>query len=661
MKTATTLRTISAFIAVLVLLSASTMTGQDTNFRQRALRWGGSLGFNLNEASLGYQHLHKPFPNFDKPNTDNEKVNGNGTGIYGGILVEYLSTSWWGVQIRASYDMRDATVQDIFATPQTEFITRMAYLTFEPALRIDQHLVPNLSFNAGPVIAANLTGRYDFKADVNGPITDPDLGVPNRSVVSLGATFGTAYDIEISRGQNTSVFLSPFFDYSWIAAQRKALIDETQNSVQDVWSTQTFRVGLRVSWESRKPLDNNAYIAPYSTPARPAAAPLPSENRFYAILPNGNTILSKSVEGYFPVHPYVFFDKSSQEIPSRYTRLSKAEAQNFSTDNLGNFTTGENTEQQTNITQLMKVYYNVLNIYGDRMRKNPTTQVTLRSSDPEDRDAQVAANRIKSYLVDNFGIASGRISIDLDEPWKPSGSALSDPDYINMINDENRRVKMVFANTDMYNAVPYTIQDESPFENDMIINIESNVRFKTWSVVVTGMGRKLNAGPFRGRTAAIDLTKIMGDLREAEFKAAVSFSLQDGREVTEYLDFKMYHGTMVNNARRYLMIFDYNQSDAVRVYENRLRKEIVSGMESGNTVYVHGHTDVIGDEMANTALSQARADEVKSIIVDELGRTRKEVKVIAVGIGQQQMQYTFDNRFPEGRMYNRNVFVEVVK
>src|SRR5690606_29075977 len=152
----------------------------------------------------------------------------------------------------------------------------------------------------------------------------------------------------------------------------------------------------------------------------------------------GNTIMHKTVEGYFPVHPYIFFDKGSQEIPSRYTKLTRSEAGIFSTDNLGDFTTGDYTEKQTNINQLMKVYYNVLNIFGDRMRKSPNTSVTLRSSDPEDREAQIAANRVKSYLVDNFGIAANRISIEIDEPWSPSGSYLSDPDYINMINDENR-------------------------------------------------------------------------------------------------------------------------------------------------------------------------------------------------------------------------------
>ncbi|MBR9976145.1 MAG: OmpA family protein [Bacteroidetes bacterium] len=648
--------TFSAIIAVVLLLVGNDLTAQEAPFRLRALRWGGSLGLNFNKASLGYQHLHEPFPNFDKPNTDNEKVNGSGEGIYAGVLVEYLSPSWWGVQIRASYEMRDATVQDIYATPQTEFITRMAYLSFEPALRIDQHLIPNLSFTAGPLIAANLTGTYDFKANADGPVTNSDLGVPDRSVVSLGASFGAAYDVEILRGHNTSVFLSPFFDYSWIAAQRKAITTDTQNSVQDIWSTQTYRVGIRVSWESRKPVEETVYVPPV-----PRAATAPSENRFYAILPDGNMLVHKTVEGYFPVHPYIFFDKESQEIPARYTQLTNAEARQFSTDDFGNYVKGEYSSKQTNINQLMKVYYNLLNIYGDRMRKNPSTQLTLRSSDPEDREALVAANKVKSYLVNTFGISANRITIDVDKPWAPSGSASSNPEHAAMIADENRRVQFVFSNPAMYDAIPYTITDESPFENDMVFNIEREVRMKSWKVSITGENRVLNAGPFRARTATIDLSSLLGELREGDFKAAVIIALQDGREVTEYLDFKVYRGSDTKNASRYLMIFDYNESKAVRVYENRLREEIVKGMVSGNSVYIHGHSDVIGSEEENQTLSQSRADEVKIIVDDELRRTKKDVKVVAVGIGQQKMQYTFDNRYPEGRMYNRNVFVEVIK
>jgi len=84
-------------------------------------------------------------------------------------------------------------------------------------------------------------------------------------------------------------------------------------------------------------------------------------------------------------------------------------------------------------------------------------------------------------------------------------------------------------------------------------------------------------------------------------------------------------------------------------------------MNVGNTVIVHGHTDIIGSEAGNQKLSQERADQAKSIIDDQLGKENKKINVQAIGIGQTNMQYTFENKNPEGRMYNRNVFVEVIQ
>jgi hypothetical protein len=44
-----------------------------------------------------------------------------------------------------------------------------------------------------------------------------------------------------------------------------------------------------------------------------------------------------------------------------------------------------------------------------------------------------------------------------------------------------------------------------------------------------------------------------------------------------------------------------------------------------------------------------------------LKKENKNVNVKAIGLGQNKTQYTFDNRYPEGRLYNRNVFVEVIE
>ena len=246
-----------------LVLAVGTVQAQDNTFRAEAWRYGIHLGVNANSASLGYQDLHEPFHNFDNPSTESDKnVDGKGLGAYGGAFMEYLSSSWWGVQFRASWDMRDAEITDEYAVPKTKFITRMSYISIEPAIRLDQHLIRNLSFTVGPLIAVNIHGTYDFKRDHAGDVIDANVKIPDRPVASLGVTTGVAYDIEASRSGNSSFYVSPFFDYSFIAAQRKSVITRSQNSTTDIWSTQTFRAGIRLSWESREPEQRITEAAP---------------------------------------------------------------------------------------------------------------------------------------------------------------------------------------------------------------------------------------------------------------------------------------------------------------------------------------------------------------------------------------------------------------
>ncbi|MGA2297819.1 MAG: hypothetical protein ABSG15_09765, partial [FCB group bacterium] len=143
-----------AFLVVLALVS--TTNAQDTKFRDQAWRYGLNLGLNYNSASLGWQYLlddalYQPRKtvDFNKPSgSTKDNGNGKGYGFYGGIFLEYLSESWWGIQIRASYDLRNALVKDTYAKDingnpiTTAFDTRMSYFSFEPAIRIDQHLIP---------------------------------------------------------------------------------------------------------------------------------------------------------------------------------------------------------------------------------------------------------------------------------------------------------------------------------------------------------------------------------------------------------------------------------------------------------------------------------------------------------------------------------------
>ncbi|MFA6570580.1 MAG: OmpA family protein [Bacteroidota bacterium] len=668
MKNFTNKVTVSFILAFLVgLITFSSLNAQETKFRDQAWRFGINAGVQFNSLSLGYQNLHTPYPNFTSANGPKDNSDGKGLGLYGGLFGEYLSDSWWGIQLRASYDVRDGLIKDTTTGPPSgrlkgvAFDAKMNYLSWELLLRVDQNLIPNLSIVFGPILAINIHGTYDYKPDVNSEaVSETNVKIANRNDVPYGITGGLAYDIELSRSQKTSMYLSPFVDASWIVNQKKTDYPE-QNSVTDVWSTLSLRLGARLSWEFRNPVEEKVTRVEYIQPAPQKVVEAYTGKKVSVIMPTDNTILTKNVKGYYPILPYVFFDKDSKEIPSRYIMLSRADAQNFNETDLGNFSKGEMTVKETNVNELMVTYYNVMNIYGDRMRKNPDEKLVLVGCDPEEKDGEVCANKVKNYLVNNYGIDADRISIKVEAPRKPSGSALTDPAFSGLINDENRRVGFVFTNENMYKPIPYTIRDESSIDNDMVFAISDNVPYKSWNITITGENQTMNFGPFTTNRERVNPAPLMRGLDNGRYNAKVVVTTKDGKEYTEDVDFKLTKSKEIKNASRYLMIFDYNKSDPVLTYETKIRKEITPGMNEGNTVIIHGHTDIIGNEAGNQKLSQERSDQAKRIVDDQLGKENKKIAVQSIGTGQTKMQYTFENRYPEGRMYNRNVFVEVIQ
>ena len=168
-------------------------------------------------------------------------------------------------------------------------------------------------------------------------------------------------------------------------------------------------------------------------------------------------------------------------------------------------------------------------------------------------------------------------------------------------------------------------------------------------------------GPYAYSYARINPSELMRFLEKGKYEAKVEITDRNGTKTSETTSFKLTKEKELKNATRYLMLFDYNQADAVKSYESIIRGDIVKGMVNGDRVVVHGHTDVIGNRDGNLKLSRERANEAKVIIDDELKKENKSVKVSALGLGMSKVQYTFENKYPEGRMYNRNVFVEIMK
>ncbi len=649
---------IACFLVVILTVAViTTANAQETKFRDQSWRYGIIGAMQFNSVSLGWQDLHGPEFNFHSPEDDIDYVDGTGWGVYGGLFGAYLSDSWWGIQMRICYDERAALVEDITFTPTPSFDTKMSYLSFAPSLRIDQHIIPNLYFHAGVSLNLALKGTYVYKPDIDGSAEEPETDVTRVNAASYGLQGGVGYDFKIATlDEYNSVILSPFFDVSWLVNQRRGdeATQDEQNSVDDIWSTRSYRIGFKLAIDYNPAGGKSMSIDDVGFVDK-------KEERVSVIMPFDNTIYTKNVKGYFPLHPYVFFDKGSTVIPVRYKTLTKSEAKNFKESDMEDFMKGDLTTKETNVNQLMKTYYNMLNIYGDRMRKNSGVNLTLRGSDPEEKNGEAMAKAVKAYLVDNFDIDPDRISIIVDPPYAPSGSDETEAVSKGLIDDENRKVKFIFSDPDMTKPVRYTIRDESSIDNDLIFTIDKDINFRSWDVTITGEGKTMYFGPFAYDYERINPAELMRFLESGKYNAKVVITDNNGMKTEENYPFKLNKDTELKNASRYLMIFEYNESSAVFSYEKTIRGEIVPGINEGNRVIIHGHTDIIGTEAGNKKLSLERANKAKEIMLDELKKDDKKVSVKAIGMGQNRTQYTFDNRYPEGRMYNRNVFVEVIE
>jgi hypothetical protein len=62
----------------------------------------------------------------------------------------------------------------------------------------------------------------------------------------------------------------------------------------------------------------------------------------------------------------------------------------------------------------MTVYYNILNILGDRMQKNPNATITLVGSSEQGPADGLVSESIKTYLVDVFAINPSRLVLKVN-------------------------------------------------------------------------------------------------------------------------------------------------------------------------------------------------------------------------------------------------------
>ena len=170
-----------------------------------------------------------------------------------------------------------------------------------------------------------------------------------------------------------------------------------------------------------------------------------------------------------PLLNYIFFENNSTEIPNKYKKLDKNQSQKFDIDSLYRETT-------------IDIYYNLLNIIGRRLIKNPDAKISLigcNSDIGEEKGnielSQKRAESIKYYLCENWGILQSRIKIDKRNLPQKASLPKDELDKI----AENQRVEIYSDNSDILE--PIFIQ-----KIDRLANPQT-IRFKTRAISEAGI------------------------------------------------------------------------------------------------------------------------------------------------------------------------------
>jgi outer membrane protein OmpA-like peptidoglycan-associated protein len=104
--------------------------------------------------------------------------------------------------------------------------------------------------------------------------------------------------------------------------------------------------------------------------------------------------------------------------------------------------------------------------------------------------------------------------------------------------------------------------------------------------------------------------------------------------------------------------FGFDRADLAAAAKDTLDKEVVTELAAnpGQTVRIEGHTDSVGNDAYNLALSQRRADAVKAYLVSK-GIAGSRIETTGLG----ETKPVASNDTADGRAQNRRVELKVLE
>lgn len=645
--------------AVILTVTQAPIYAQEVQYERPSWQFGLSSNVNLNFYQGTTQNITA---NLFAPKAFGH---GDGMGLFIGPMVEYRRpNSVLGFMLQAGYDSRRGAWNQVL-TPcncPADLSTELSYISVEPSLVVAPFR-SNFYLFAGPRLAFGLDKSFDYEQGINPDFpnsSEPnnvDGDFSNMDKTQFSLQVGAGLDIPVSsRSSRTQLALSPYISF-------QPYVGQTPRSIE-TWNVSTLRAGVSIKIGRGKRIKHVSQIA---SPV--AAAPVYAVD-FSVNSPVNKPVTLSFIES-FPLRNYVFFDQASTSIPDRYIKLNKEQASNFNEVQLGRFNqitaTGRSARQMT-------VYYNILNILGDRMIKNPASTITLIGS--SERGVELARRKaisVKSYLVDTFGIRASRIATE--GRVRPSISSIQTGGKreLELLRQEDSRVSIesnTLALLKEYQTGPDAPlrsigrTGHAPLDSYVTINTDGTNAFKTWKLEVEDESGRINVfGPFYRDEVRLSGKSILGNRSRGNYTFTMIGEAQNGHTVrkVEKAEVVLWVNPVVEHGSRYSVIYEFDNSNATAAYEKYLRDVVTPAIPAGAKVVIQGYSDTIGDKAHNQRLSEARAADVKAIIQKGLTRAgRTDVRFEVRSHGELIPQSQFSNTLPEERFYNRTVLVDII-
>lgn len=607
-------------------------------------------------------------------------LTGDGSGVTVGVLAELPVTSTFNIGIRLGYQAhqgkliqtyvnRDDVIGAAAKEASVQGTVETSFSHFAPTLyaRVAPFSFP-LYFYGGPTLLLPLGGDYNYIERIGGPLgmqfkapfrgTSRNLGSRSFSntASALAVTAGVGYEQPVNR--SLGIFAEMQF--------QPLLGDYIGNLITgQSWqgSSLSLIVGLRFGLISGPPPPPPPPPKKPDTPIvqKPQAGPFDAKGVTSAGLSDTITVSKKKVRA-TEVHallPYIFFERDSAGIPERYARLDPKNRRNFQLERLPRGST-------------MDIYYQLLNIVGQRIRDDRVKEITLTGCVSQfEKDTALAQRRVEAvrdYLVNVWKVPVKRIK--LVAQGLPSNPSLSEVDTAEAAR-ENQRVEIASEGFIVERPVelPDTtflapigtvrfIPPPSKPDTDGVVDgwsLDVKIGDSLIKKAVTGSGLppkqidfKIDNRPDLDLRVPLEVSSTL-TIRDTLYQDMARLSSRKVvvRAEGQYEEERtVVDGKYVDEFNLLLFSFDSAQVFSFTQQASDLIKQKI---DSTSTVRVIGHTDRIGLPYYNKALSQRRAEFAQQL----LGLKDAEV----VGKGEKELLY--DNKFPEGRYYSRTVTVLV--